>query len=319
MKVLFMGTPDFAAGILEAISESKHEVVAAVTQEDKARGRSDKLMAPPVKETALKYGIPVLQPRRVKDEEAVKQLREYYADIFVVAAYGQILSKEILDMPRFGCINTHASLLPKYRGAAPIQWAIADGEKETGVTIMQMDEGLDTGDILYTRKVDITNDETGETLFNKLEEISKQLIVEALDKIEAGDINPVKQDGNAATYARILKKEMGALDFTKEASELERLIRAFTPWPGTYTRFNGKILKVIKASVADRDELDCECKDTVFKEAPGCIAGVSGSAVYVASGKDYLKLTGVQLEGKKKMQVSDFLRGCPVKAGDKLE
>ena len=319
MKVLFMGTPDFAAGILEAIIKSDHEVVAVVTQEDKARGRSDKLMAPPVKEAALKYGLPVLQPHRVKDEETVAQLREYDADIFVVAAYGQILSKEILDTPRFGCINTHASLLPKYRGAAPIQWAIADGEKETGVTIMQMDEGLDTGDILYARKVDITNDDTGESLFNKLEEVSKQLIVEALDRIESGDINPVKQDGDAATYAKILKKEMGALDFTKEASELERLIRAFTPWPGTYTRFNGKILKIIKACAADDDELADECKVTLSGGGPGSIAGVSGSAIYVNSGKDYLKLTWVQLEGKKRMQVSDFLRGCPVKAGDKLE
>ena len=318
MKVLFMGTPDFAAGILKAITESDHEVVAVVTQEDKARGRSDKLMAPPVKETAVKYGIPVFQPRKVKDEESVARLREYNADIFVVAAYGQILSKEILDMPRFGCINTHASLLPKYRGAAPIQWAIADGEKETGVTIMQMDEGLDTGDILYTRKVDITEDDTGESLFDKLEEISKRLIVEALDRIEVGDINPVKQDGSAATYARILKKEMGVLDFTKDAAELERLIRAFTPWPGTYTYLNGKILKVIGASIACRDELDRECKDPHALEVPGGIAGVSGSAVYVATGKDYLKLTGVQLEGKKKMPVSDFLRGCPVMAGDKL-
>ena len=319
MKVLFMGTPDFAAGILEAIAESKHEVIAAVTQEDKARGRSDKLLAPPVKETAIKYGIPVLQPRRVKDQEAVAALKEYDADIFVVAAYGQILSKEILQMPRFGCINTHASLLPKYRGAAPIQWAIADGEKETGVTIMQMDEGLDTGDILYTRKVDITNDDTGESLFDKLEEVSKQLIVEALDRIEVGDINPVKQDGNTATYARILKKEMGALDFTKEAAELERLIRAFTPWPGTYTHYKGKILKITEASVAYKDELAGECKDAFLRGTPGSIAGISGSAIYVTSGKDYLKLTGVHPEGKKRMQVSDFLRGYPVMAGDKLE
>lgn len=318
MKVLFMGTPDFAAGILEAITESKHEVVAAVTQEDKARGRSDKLLAPPVKETALKYGIPVLQPRRVKDAESVARLKEYGADIFVVAAYGQILSKEILDIPRFGCINTHASLLPKYRGAAPIQWAIADGENETGVTIMQMDEGLDTGDILYARKVDITKEDTGESLFNKLEDISKQLIVEALDRIEAGDINPIRQDGFKATYARILKKEMGELDFTKDAAELERLIRAFTPWPGTYTHLKGKILKVIEASTACMDELERECKDPALQESPGRIAGISGNAVYVATGRDFLKLTWVQLEGKKKMKVSDFLRGCPVNAGDKL-
>ena len=183
---------------------------------------------------------------------------------------------------------------------------------------MQMDEGLDTGDILYARKVDITKEDTGESLFNKLEDISKQLIVEALDRIEAGDINPIRQDGFKATYARILKKEMGELDFTKDAAELERLIRAFTPWPGTYTHLKGKILKVIEASTACMDELERECKDPALQESPGRIAGISGNAVYVATGRDFLKLTWVQLEGKKKMKVSDFLRGCPVNAGDKL-
>ena len=318
MKVLFMGTPDFAAGILEAIIKSDHEVVAVVTQEDKAKGRSDKLMPPPVKETALKYDIPVFQPRRIKDPEAVSVLSGYGADIFVVAAFGQILSKEILDMPGYGCINTHASLLPKYRGAAPIQWAIADGEKETGVTIMQMDEGLDTGDILYVSKVDITQDETGESLFDKLEESAKILIVEALDRIEAGDINPVKQDSSLATYARILKKEMGALDFAKTAEELERLIRAFTPWPGTFTHLDGKLLKVMEAGCADSDELVRECKDALPGVPKGGIAGVSSDAVYVAAGRGYLKLKTVQLEGKKRMKVSDFLRGYPLKPGDKL-
>ena len=318
MKVLFMGTPDFAAGVLEAIAESGHEVVCAVTQEDKARGRSDELKPPPVKETAIKYGIPVFQPHRIKDEDAVCELAKYDADIFVVAAYGQILSKAILDMPRFGCINTHASLLPKYRGAAPIQWAIADGEKETGVTIMQMDEGLDTGDILYVKKVDITSDETGESLFDKLEETAKALIIEALDRIEKGDINPQKQDPDRATYARILKKEMGALDYTKDAEALERLVRAFTPWPGTYTHLKGKILKVIKACAADKDELVSRCPDAFLSAPKGSIAGVSDSAVYVMTGRDYLKFETVQLEGKKRMSVSDFLRGCPLKAGDKL-
>lgn len=318
MRVLFMGTPDFASGILEAIIESDHEVVCAVTQEDKARGRSDKLIPPPVKEAALRYGIPVFQPHRVKDPEAVEELKKYDADIFVVAAYGQILSKEILDMPPFGCINTHASLLPKYRGAAPIQWAIADGERETGVTIMQMDEGLDTGDILYVKKVDITCNDTGESLFNKLEECGKTLIVEALDRIERGDISPVRQNPDEATYARMLKKEMGALDFTKGAEELERLVRAFTPWPGTYTYLKGKLLKVTEASAADGNELVDNCKDPVMKGPLGSIAGVSQDAVYVATGKDFLKVKCVQLEGKKRMSVSDFLRGYPLNTGDKL-
>ena len=318
MKVLFMGTPDFAAGILEAIINSDHEVVGVVTQEDKPRGRSDKPLPPPVKECALRHGIQVFQPHRIKDADAVERLREYDADIFVVAAYGQILSKEILDMPKYGCINTHASLLPKYRGAAPIQWAIADGETKTGVTIMQMDEGLDTGDILYVNEVDITSEETGESLFNKLEECGKTLIVEALDRIEKGDIKPVKQDPASATYARILNKKMGQVDFTRKAADIERLIRAFTPWPGTYTYLNGKLLKIYEAHLAGADEVRDRCPDanTAFKA--GTIAGVSPDAVYVKCGQDFLKITSVQLEGKKRMDVNDFLKGCRLKTGDKL-
>ncbi|MCR4806382.1 MAG: methionyl-tRNA formyltransferase [Lachnospiraceae bacterium] len=318
MKVVFMGTPDFAAGILEAIIESDHEVVGVVTQEDKPRGRSDKLIPPPVKEVALKYGIDIFQPARIKNEEAVSRLREYGADIFVVAAYGKILSKEILEIPRYGCINTHASLLPKYRGAAPIQWAIADGEKETGVSIMQMDEGLDTGDILYVGKVDITSEETGESLFNKLEETGKTLIVEALNRIEQGDINPVKQDESLATYAKILDKKMGEIDFAGGADEIERLIRAFTPWPGTYTHLKGKVFKILSAQVAGKDELTLSCRDSAADAGAGCIAGVSDDAIYIGTGKDYLKVREVQLEGKKRMSVHDFLMGNPLKVRERL-
>ena len=333
MKILFMGTPDFAAGILESIIESRHEVVCAVTQEDKPKGRSDKPVASPVKECALSHGIPVFQPHRIKDEEAVEELRKYDADIFVVAAYGQILSKEILDMPKYGCINTHASLLPKYRGAAPIQWAIVDGEEKTGVTVMQMDEGLDTGDILYVKEVDITCEETGESLFNKLEECGKELIIEALDRIEQGDRNPVKQNSAEATYARILNKQMGEIDWNKTAVEIERQIRGFTPWPGTFTYLNGKLLKILKADVAGPEEIAAQKEagrnasdkgtaelsgSNVFRERPGIVACVSGDAVYAATGKDYLKITRVQLEGKKKMDVRDFLLGFKLNPGDRL-
>ncbi len=333
MKILFMGTPDFAAGILESIIESRHEVICAVTQEDKPKGRSDKPVASPVKECALSHGIPVFQPHRIKDAEAVEELRKYDADIFVVAAYGQILSKEILDMPKYGCINTHASLLPKYRGAAPIQWAIADGEEKTGVTVMQMDEGLDTGDILYVKEVDITCEETGESLFNKLEDCGKELIIEALDRIEQGDINPIKQNSAEATYARILNKQMGEIDWNKTAVEIERQIRGFTPWPGTFTYLNGKLLKILKADVAGPEEIaaqkeavrNASYKGTaepsginIFKERPGIIVCVSADAVYAATGKDYLKITRIQLEGKKKMDVRDFLLGFKLNPGDRL-
>ncbi|MCR5603907.1 MAG: methionyl-tRNA formyltransferase [Lachnospiraceae bacterium] len=333
MKILFMGTPDFAAGILESIIESRHEVICAVTQEDKPKGRSDKPIASAVKECALSHGIPVFQPHRIKDAKAVEELRKYDADIFVVAAYGQILSKEILDMPKYGCINTHASLLPKYRGAAPIQWAIVDGEEKTGVTVMQMDEGLDTGDILYVKEVDITCEETGESLFNKLEICGKELIIEALDRIEKGDINPIKQNSAEATYARILNKQMGEIDWNKTAVEIERQIRGFTPWPGTFTYFNGKLLKILKADVAGPEEIAAQ-KETgrnasdkgtaelsginIFKERPGIAACVSGDVVYAATGKDYLKITRVQLEGKKKMDVRDFLLGFKLNPGDRL-
>lgn len=318
MKVLFMGTPDFAVSILEAIVGSRHSVVGVVTQEDKPKGRSDKLIPPPVKECALRHGIRVFQPHRIKDAEAVSTLREFEADVFVVAAYGQILSKEILDMPRLGCINTHASLLPKYRGAAPIQWAIVDGETETGVTVMQMNEGLDTGDILYVSKVDITDNETGESLFDKLAESGASLIVEALDKMEQGDITPIKQDDSKATYARILKKSMGELDFSNTAVKLERLVRGFTPWPGTYTFLRGKMLKIIKASAATEEEMRNDAPGADANVYKGCVAGISAGGIYVKTADGFLKLEELQLEGRKRMAAGDFLMGCKVETGEKL-
>ncbi|MCR5357211.1 MAG: methionyl-tRNA formyltransferase [Lachnospiraceae bacterium] len=318
MKVLFMGTPDFAVSILDAIAGSSHEVVGVVTQEDKPKGRSDKLVAPPVKECALRHGIPVFQPHRIKTPEAVSGLRQFDADIFVVSAYGQILSKEILDMPRYGCINTHASLLPKYRGAAPIQWAILSGDEKTGVTIMQMDEGVDTGDILFTSEVNITPKETGESLFDKLAVSGASLIVEALDKIEQGDITPIKQNEAEATHVGMLNKKMGELDFGKTAAELDRLIRAFTPWPGAYTYLNGKILKVHEADAVSDNELLSSCPGSGDPVPAGCIAGVSKDGIYIKTGDGCLKVTELQLEGKKRMKAADFLAGCRLTAGERL-
>ncbi len=308
MKILFMGTPDFAAGVLSAIYEGPHEVVAVVTQPDRPKGRSKALVACPVKEFALQHGIPVFQPEKIKRPEEVEKLRAIHADIYVVAAFGQILSKEILDIPRYGCINVHASLLPEYRGAAPIQWAIADGKDHTGVTIQQMNEGVDTGDIIASCTVDITADETGETLFDKLMTKGAALAADALGLIERGEIRPIPQDESKATYAKMIKKEMGCIDFSGSAVRAERLSRAFDPWPGVYTYLDGRMLKIKKCSVYGSG----------VSGEPGTVVSVTGDEMVIAFAEGALTVTAVQLEGKKQMPVHDFLLGNPVKTGTKL-
>jgi len=303
MKVVYMGTPDFAVGALEAIVNAGHEVVAVVTQPDKPKGRSDKLIPSPVKECALKYDIPVLTPVKIKEKDAVEELKKYPADIFVVAAFGQILSEEILNMPKFGCINIHASLLPKYRGAAPIQWSIIDGEKETGVTIMQMDKGLDTGDILFTKIVPISDEDTGESLFDKLAIAGAELVVESLPKIEKGDVHPIKQDDEKSTYAKMLSKAIGQIDWKKSADELEHLVRGLNSWPSAYTYLNGKQLKIWKSKVVS------------MSGNPGEVLKVEKDSIIVGTGKDALAILELQLEGKKRMLTKDFLAGRSVEAG----
>ena len=309
LKVVFMGTPDIAVSVLEAISDSHHSLTAVITREDKPRGRGKELKATPVKEYAIRHGIPVYQPARIKDKEAVDMLRSLDADIFVVAAYGQILSKEILEIPRLGCINVHASLLPKYRGAAPIQWAIIDGEKETGITIMQMDEGLDTGDMLLSERVPIEDDETAETLHDKLAVCASHIIVEALDMIEAGNVRCIKQDSSLSSYARILDRSLGHIDFRKSAKEIERLVRGLYPWPSTYSYINGKTIKIFKAAVTDMQS-DGE---------PGTVSCVTGDEIYINTGDGRLAVRELQLEGKKRMSAHDFLLGYRINAGDRFE
>lgn len=308
MKVLFMGTPEIAATVLKAIIDSKHEVVGVVTQEDKPKGRGKTLAMPPVKEVALEHGIEVFQPARIKEDTAISRLREFDADIFVVAAYGKILSKEILEMPKYGCINVHASLLPKYRGAAPIQWSIIDGEKLTGITIMQMDEGLDTGDMLFKSVVEIADDDTADTLYDKLSECGASLITEALDRIEASDIHPVKQDNTQATYAKILDKSLGKLNFAKNADEIERLVRGLNSWPGTFTYINGKTLKIWEVALTDMPS----------NGEPGTVHSVFGGRAFVNTKDNALELVSVQLEGKKRMDVKSFLLGYKISEGEKL-
>ncbi|MCI8972761.1 MAG: methionyl-tRNA formyltransferase [Lachnospiraceae bacterium] len=305
MKIIFMGTPDYAALALEALLEAGHEVTAVVTQPDRAKGRSGQVQCTPVKECAVRHGIAVLQPVRVKAPEAVEELKKYEADVYVVAAFGQILSKEILALPRFGCVNIHASLLPKYRGAAPINQCIIDGEQETGVTIMQMDAGIDTGDILTQKKVIIEDKETAETLFDKLSQAGAALIVETLPMIERGEITPVKQDESLAGYVKMMDKSRGKIDWASDAVSIERLVRGLNPWPSAYTSCQGKTVKIWRS-------------DVVVAEAaqqPGTIVSVGKDFFDVACGSGNLRIYELQLEGKKRMDTKSFLLGNPWKAG----
>lgn len=308
MKIVFMGTPDFARGALEALIAAGHEITAVVTQPDKAKGRSNQLQYPPVKECALEHNIPVMQPVRIKTPEAIAQLASYEADIFVVAAFGQILSQEILDMPKYGSLNIHASLLPKYRGASPIQQVIIDGEAETGVTIMQMDAGIDTGDMLYKKVIAIEDTDTFESLHDKLMVIGGEAIVEALELLETGALEPEKQDHTLSCHAKLITKEMGNIDFNQPAIVINRLIRGLNPWPSAYTFYKGKQLKIWETQVEGVDS----------SAEPGTITEVTKSDIKVACREGQLSIQSLQLEGKKRMSTHDFLLGVKVQPGEKF-
>ncbi len=309
MRVIFMGTPDFAVGTLEAVVKAGHEVVLAVTQPDKPKGRGNTMQFPPVKEKALEYGIEVYQPKRVREPECVAYLKKYEPDIIIVVAFGQILSTEILEMPKYGCVNVHASLLPKYRGAAPIQWAVINGEKISGVTTMRMNEGIDTGDIIEQAELALAPDETGGSLFDRLAEVGAELCVHTLTEIEAGRAVYTKQEEAEATHVGMIKKQFGKIDWTKSAEEIERLIRGLNPWPSAYTSLNGKTLKIWKASVQPGGE----------PADAGKIVLVSKKEIGVQTGRDILILQELQLEGKKRMGADAFLRGFPLACGTVLE
>ena len=311
MKIIYMGTPDFAVAPLEAILKAGHEVTAVVTQPDRQKGRGREVQYSPVKECALSYGIPVLQPLKIKEKGAVEELRKYPADIFVVAAFGQLLSEEILNMPRLGCINIHASLLPAYRGAAPIQWCVINGEEKTGVTIMQMAKGMDTGDILLQKEVVLDEKETGGSLFDRLMETGAELIVEALPKIEAGELIPVVQKEELATYAGKITKDMGNIDFAKSAVTIERLIRGLNPWPSAFTHYKGKILKIWEADVVS------ECANAE-NPVPGTVIAMDKESFTLATGEGALRIRSLQPEGKKRMSCAEFMRGYEVKVGEAL-
>lgn len=312
MRIIFMGTPDFSVGTLEALIEAGHDVCLAVTQPDKPKGRGKEIQSTPVKEAALRHNIPVFQPRRVREPECIEELRKYKADIMVVIAFGQILPKEILEMTPYGCINVHASLLPKYRGAAPIQWSIICGEEVTGVTTMQMDEGLDTGDMLLKTEVEITPEETGESLHDKLASAGAGLCVRTLAELEAGTIRAEKQGETPTIYAKMLDKKLGNIDWNKPAIEIERLIRGLNSWPGAYTHWNGQVLKIWKGKVYDGA---ANAADTM----PGTVTRVEKDCFFVQTGKGELGILNLQIPGKKRMDTAAFLRGYQLNTGEVLK
>lgn len=307
MKIVFMGTPDFSVNALENIVKAGHDVVGVITQPDKPKGRGGKMQYTPVKEKASELGLDVYQPQRVKETEFIEKLKEMNPDAIVVIAFGQILPKAILDMPKYGCINVHASLLPKYRGAAPIQWSVIDGEKETGVTTMYMNEGLDTGDIIDKVVVPIDKKETGGSLFDKLAIEGGKLILKTLIELENGTAVRTPQDDSKSNYAGMINKQLGKIDFNKSANEIERLIRGLNPWPSAYTKMDGKTLKIWDADVDDSEN----------DSAPGTITEVGKDFIRVATGKGSLKILELQLEGKKRMKTRDFLNGA--KIPDRME
>ena len=306
MRVVFMGTPNFAVGTLEALLEAGHEVAAVVTQPDKPKGRGKTLMPTPVKEAALARMIPVLQPKKVREPEFVETLRKIGPDVIVVAAFGQIISKEILEMPRYGCINVHASLLPAYRGAAPIQWAVINGDKESGVTIMRMNEGLDTGDMIDKVVVPLDENETGGSLFDKLSAAGAKLCAEVLEKLENGTAVFEKQPELSTTdYAAMIDKKMGKINWERPAKEIEQLIRGLNPWPSAYTLMKGKSLKLWTASVVYEER----------EAVPGEIVEIGKEGILVKTGEGLLLIRELQLEGKKRMDTAAFLRGYTVDKG----
>lgn len=310
MRIVFMGTPDFAVGSLQALCESgKHEILAVVTQPDRPKGRGNKLLQTPVKEYALAQGLTVYQPQKVKTPEFVELLHELQPELIVVAAFGQFLSKEILELPKYGCINVHASLLPKYRGAAPIQYAIIKGEKESGVTIMQMDIGMDTGAMLDKVVVPIAENTTMGELHDALREQGATLLLQVIDKIAAGTAVAEPQDDEQATYATLLDRSMEHIDWSKTAQEVHNLIRGFNPAPSTFTKLpNGKSLKIWGSKMTDKSSA----------AAAGTVIETGKHGFFVACGEGVLEITEVQPESKKRMPAQVFLNGRGVQEGDLL-
>ena len=315
-NVVFMGTPDFAVGTLQALIDSeKYHVQAVFTQPDKPKGRGKAVQMTPVKEVAVAAGIPVHQPVKVREQQWLDLLTELAPDAIIVVAFGQIIPKTILKLPKYGCINVHGSLLPLYRGAAPIQWAVINGDEESGVTTMRMDSGIDTGDMILKEVIKLEEKETGGSLFDKLSAAGAQLLIKTLDAINDGTATYEKQPQESPTpYAAMLTKQDGAIDWAKDAKSIECLIRGLNPWPSAYTKFRGKTLKIWAADVENETADASACG----KPAPGTVVEVTKTSLKIQTGSGLLSIRELQLEGKKRMEIDAFLRGYPVEVGEFL-
>jgi methionyl-tRNA formyltransferase len=301
-----MGTPAFALPTLQSLMDRQEEILAVVTQPDRPKGRGQQTVAPPVKELAVAHGIPVLQPLKVRAPEVIEELRTLNPDLIVVVAFGQILPKALLEIPRLGCINVHASLLPRYRGAAPINWCIINGERESGVTTMLMDVGLDTGDMLLKKSTPIDPEEDSQSLHDRLSLMGAEALSETLDLLLAGQLKPEKQDDSQSCYAPMLKKETGAIDWCQPAVAIKNLVRGVTPWPGAYTWLDGKLLKIFRVDVGSGIG------------EPGVVLAAGRDGLEVACGKGSLRIQELQLEGKKRLAAAEFLGGFRVEPGSRL-
>ena len=303
LRIIFMGTPEFACPTLQMLIDRGENVVAVVTQPDRPKGRGQQLQPPPVKILAEQHGIPVLQPHKVRTPESLAELATFKPDLIIVVAFGQILPKALLEMPRHGCINIHASLLPRYRGAAPINWCIINGETETGITTMQMDVGLDTGDMLVKRAIPIGPDETASELHDRLAPLGAATMAETLDLLRDGQLTPVKQDDSLTCYAAMLKKDLGAVDWNRSAAEIHNLVRGVTPWPGAFSFLDGKLLKVLRTRIGSSTG------------TPGTVLSAGKEGLQVACGSGSIIIDELQLEGKKRLAAADFLAGYKVAPG----
>ena len=308
-KIVFFGTPSFALPTLKDLLEGPDDVIAVVTQPDRRKGRGQRVSPSPVKELALQHGVPVFQPEIVKEGSFLEEIRKTHPDLFVVVAYGQILPQSLLTIPKRGAVNVHASLLPKYRGAAPIAWAILKGEGVTGVTTMMMDEGMDTGAILLQAKVPVGERETGESLHDRLALLGSQLLRETVERLKAATIDPRPQDHSQATYAPSIRKEEGSVDWKMDAGEIDRKVRALNPWPGAFTRWGGKFLKIYKGEV----------REGSAKGQAGTVVWVGADFIEVETGRGSFLVEEIQMEGKKRMGVRDFLAGHPIPVGTTFE
>lgn len=299
MKIVFMGTPEFAVPSLEALHNSGHKISLVITQKDKPKGRGKKLLPTPVKEKALELGLEVYQPDSVNSQESIERMKEINPDCIVVVAFGQILKKDVLNIAKYGCLNVHASILPKYRGAAPINWAIINGEEKTGITIMEMDEGLDTGDILKIREISIEEDDDSSTLADKLAKVGSELIVETLMDVEKDNITKIPQNDELSSYAPMLSKAMGRIDWNKNGENIVNLVRGLKPWPLAYTQYKGQDVKIHKVKKVEK-----------FSQEPnGMVVKVTHEGIYVNCQDSCIVIEQLQFPGKKKLHVSEYLRG----------